>query len=81
MKDREDMQIYTYEHNGYTFCFRLLNTYSKPNAAGTHFDFIVSVTEKENKVKGFTVPFRVPADEIDTAYNKVIDGIIKHINK
>lgn len=81
MKEREDMQIFTYEHNRYTFRFRLLDTNIKTTDGGKHFNFIVPVTEKDNKVKEFIVSFRVPADEIDTVYSKVIDGIIKHINK
>lgn len=81
MRERDDMQQFTYEHNGYTFCFRFLDTNIKTYDEGKHFNFIVPVREINNKVKGFIVSFRVKADEIDTAYIRTTEGIKQELEK
>lgn len=81
MQERDDMQLFTYEQNGYTFEFRLLDTNIKTYDKGKHFSFIVPIREKDQKMKDFIVSFRVEADDIDTAYSKTIEGIQKELEK
>lgn len=81
MQERDDMQVFTYKQNGYTFCFRLLNTNIKTYDEGKYFHFMVNVKEQNNKMKEFVVSFRLPADEIDTAYYKTIEYIQKKIEQ
>ena len=81
MQERDDMQLFTYEYDDYTFNFRLLDTNIKTYDGGKHFSFIVPVREKDNKMKEFIVSFRVEADEIDTAYYKTIEGIKEELEK
>lgn len=81
MQERDDTQLFTYEHNGYKFCFRFLDTNIKAYDNGKHFHYTVPVYEQDNKVKEFIVSFRVEADEIDAAYSKTIENILKEIQK
>lgn len=75
------MELFTYEHKGYTFCFRLLDTNIKTYDEGKHFTYAIPVYEKENKVETFIASFRLEADELYTAYSKTIEQIDEKIDK
>ena len=81
MQERDDMQVLTYEYNGDTFCYRLLDTNIKTYDKGKHFNFIVPVCEKDNKVKEFQISFRVEADDIDMACQKTEEAIRNHLER
>lgn len=79
MNKRDDMELFTFEYNGYTFCFRIMDENIKTYDNGEHYHFEVFVYEKDNKVDSFPVTFSLEGENLHYAHTKVTEEIVKKI--
>lgn len=70
-------EVYETEVNGEKYCFRYVNPTTRDG--GISFSGVADVWKK-GTTNQFLVPYYVKADEIDTVYFKIIEGIEKFVN-
>lgn len=77
MKKYDSDEIYETEVNGEVYCFRYPDPVTRNG--GKSFSGVATAWKKDSN-KQFTVPYYVKADDIDTVYFKIIEGIEKIVN-
>ena len=77
MKQRDDMEIFTYEYNGMQFSYSIPDSCFDTYDGGEHYNFCVNIWSNNGDFKDFQVPFRLLADELHCAHAKVEEGIRK----
>ena len=81
MKQRDDMEIFSYEYKGIGYLYSIPDTCFDTRDGGEHYSFCVNVRSKTGAFKDFQVPFRLPADELHLAQSKVEEGIREFVEE
>ncbi len=77
MKQRDDMEIFSYEYKGRKYLYSIPDSCFDTRDGGEHYNFCVNVRSGNGSFKDFQIPFRLSADELYLAQSKVEKGIRK----